>query len=87
MNKGSYKLEIPDNVTSDIIYGYIESMKDSLMKGKKFYIKGIGYLVPKYRKVKNDQGRDFTITVRLKQDPEFTRSIISSCLEDENRFK
>lgn len=85
--ENSYQINIPDNVTSDIIYGYIESMKDSLIKGKRFYIKGVGFLIPKFRRVKNDQGRDFTITIRLKQDPEFSESIISSCLEDVDKFK
>lgn len=72
---------------SDIIFKYIDSIKDTLIQGKRFYIKGLGYLEPKFRKVKNDQGRNFTITVRLKQDPVFNKSIISSYLENEDRFK
>lgn len=82
----SFNIKIPDEVTSSIIDNYIESMKDSLLKGKKFYIKGLGYLIPKFRKVKNDSGRNFTITIKLKQDSQFTNQIIASCLDDPDRF-
>lgn len=79
-------IRLSEDIVNKVINNYIESMKEDLLKGKRVYIKGIGYLEPKYRKVKNDRGRDYAITIRLKQNKDFSKSIIESYNNDKSQF-
>lgn len=83
----SMVLEVQDNIRDLVINDYVKSIKDTLLSGNSFYIDGIGYLRPKYRKVKNDAGRDFAIVISLKQDSDFSKLIVESCMNNKDNFK
>ena len=73
---------IKDNAINE----YIDDMKSKLLNGEDFVINGVGVLRPVYRRVKNDNGRNFTVRVRMDYFWDFYTKIIDSCKVDNSKF-
>ena len=71
---------------NEIINEYIEEMSSKLLNGEDFVIDGVGVLRPVYRRVKNDNGRNFTVRVRMDYFWDFYTKIIESCKKDNSKF-
>lgn len=53
-----------------------EEIKNSLLRGESYYIKGVGELIPYKRNVKLKNGDSgFAIILKVKQDKNFKKSI------------
>lgn len=73
--------------SNNILSIYFDAIRESLLNGKSFEIHGIGTLVPYVRKVKNDNGRDYALKVKLVQSYKFKEDIVKSYENDSTKFK
>lgn len=72
--------ELNVNISKFIIDGIREQIheeiKESLLKGESYYIKGVGKLVPYKRNVKLKNGDSgFAVILKVKQDKDFKKLI------------
>ncbi len=72
--------ELNINVSKFVIDGIREQIfseiKDSLLRGESYEIKGVGKLVPHTRKVRLKSGEPgFAVVLRVKQDKDFSKEI------------
>lgn len=81
-------LELYDpNIVDSIIKDYNKQIRDRLVNGEEVEIEGVGKLKAKFRKVKNMYGRDYAIRVKVVQDKEFSRSLVSEYRKDNTKYK
>lgn len=70
-----------------IINKYLENMESELLKGNSVELSTMGKLEPKFRKVRNDFGKEYSIGLKFVRSNEFRNKLIESYEEDKERFK
>lgn len=87
MEKDFINLDISRAIADQVLSNYFSSVRVDLLDGKNVIIPGVGTLVPKVRKVKNDKGRDFSVRVKVIQEKKFSKELLGSYEADPSKFK
>lgn len=78
MNKKK-KLVVNNNYT-------VAEIQNALLDGMDVEIEGIGVLSPRYRKVKNSYGRDYTVTIKIIQNKKMKELLLKSYKKNPENF-
>lgn len=79
-------LEIEKALSDKIISDYVSEIRTKLLNGEEVYVEGIGKLVPSFRRVKNDRGRNYSLGVKVIKDKKFSKEMITAYNKDRDKF-
>lgn len=64
----------------------LAEIQEALVSGSDVELEGIGILSPRYRKVKNSYGRDYSIVIKLIQNKGMKKMLLKSYKENPDKF-